>query len=329
MHQDQYILHARGGTLTKVAVEKVLLTGDEREKGFAGGALAMAPDGTIYVGRETLMCKSTDEGPTWTSYKHGLESTSYFQILRDETFISVAHDREDGKYQAGSHLNVSSSTDDGRTWQAISKINLPFGGFQRYGMGGVSLLPGGELLCRVKLYEIEATDKDTLFFYRSTDGGKNWQEPVMVTDYASQGGIVMTPSGSLLTTLRYHGPIVPQWPLIDRPPGNHDYYKTIFLMDSEDLGQTWKNLRQLTNVHGQCYGSPIAFSDSRVVVIHDTRYGPGHRGSRAMVSYAEGKTWADEVYYMTYTMDRAEPSSSVVLKDDLILSIVGSDKVWK
>ncbi len=32
---------------------------------------------------------------------------------------------------------------------------------------------------------------------------------------------------------------------------------------------------------------------------------------------------------MTYTMDRAEPSSSVVLKDDLILSIVGSDKVWK
>ncbi len=48
-----------------------------------------------------------------------------------------------------------------------------------------------------------------------------------------------------------------------------------------------------------------------------------------MVSYAEGKIWADEVYYMTYTMDRAEPSSSVVLKDDLILSIVGSDKVWK
>ena len=66
-----------------------------------------------------------------------------------------------------------------------------------------------------------------------------------------------------------------------------------------------------------------------MVVIHDTRYGPGHRGSRAMVSYDQGNTWADEVYYVSYTEDRAEASFSVVLSDDTILSIVGADIKWQ
>ena len=74
------------------------------------------------------------------------------------------------------------------------------------------------------------------------------------------------------------------------------------------------------SVHGQCYGFPAALPDGRVVLVHTTPYGPGPRGSRAMISYDEAKTWEDEAYYLTFS----EPSGynqSVVLKDGTILTV--------
>ena len=137
--------------------------------------------------------------------------------------------------------------------------------------------------------------------------------------------MVLTPSGKILATLRY------QRKLLGGDPAGQDArgYKHVFLADSFDKGLTWKGLRQLTTVYGQCYSFPVVLGDGTTVVIHDTRYGPGHRGSRAMVSYDEGKTWADEVYYMSYTEDRAQPSESVVLKDGVVLTVIGADKVWQ
>ena len=73
-------------------------------------------------------------------------------------------------------------------------------------------------------------------------------------------------------------------------------------------------------------GFPAALSDGTVVVIHDTRYGPGKSGSRAMVSCDEGKTWQDEVYYLDYSTFSGSYNASVVLDGDLILSVVGSSQ---
>lgn len=322
MHAGQYILHARNGKLNRVKVEKVKLPG---QLGEEGGPIAMAPDGTVYVIRRTVMCKSTDGGRTWTSYKHAPELTGFFQIIADGTLIGVTHDRVDGKFSKDSSLHVWASKDEGRTCKKIADIKLPTDQFIRYTLFGLNLLPEGTLLCRVKLYGIKLTRKDTLLLYRSTDAGLNWRGPHQLADWSSQGGIVVMPSGKLLTTLRY------QRGRRSSDPPNTDKrgFKHLFLADSQDKGLTWSNPRPLTTVFGQCYGCPAVQSDGTVVVIHDTRYGPGHRGSRAMVSYDEGKTWPNEVYYFTYTEDRAEPSFSVVLKDDTILSIVGSDTVWK
>jgi len=63
-----------------------------------------------------------------------------------------------------------------------------------------------------------------------------------------------------------------------------------------------------------------------VVVIHDTRYGPGSAGSRAMISRDEGKTWEDEVYYMDYTTFTGSYNASVVFADDTILTITASSQ---
>ena len=101
-------------------------------------------------------------------------------------------------------------------------------------------------------------------------------------------------------------------------------FKHVFLADSDDEGQTWNNFRQLTTAYGQAYGFPVALDDGMVVVIHDTRYGPGTKGGRAMISRDEGKTWQDEAYYTHYGKSNSGYSQSVALKDGVILTIAGT-----
>ena len=82
----------------------------------------------------------------------------------------------------------------------------------------------------------------------------------------------------------------------------------------------WTDFRQLTTTFGQCYGVPAALPDGTVVVVHSTPYGPGSRGSRAMISRDEGRTWQDETYYLTFS----EPSGynhSLALTDGTILTV--------
>ena len=103
-------------------------------------------------------------------------------------------------------------------------------------------------------------------------------------------------------------------------------FKNVFVMDSADGGQTWSSPRMLCTVYGQTFGYPAVQSNGTVVVIHDTRYGPGPPGSRAMISRDEGRTWLDEVYYLDSTTFTGSYSASVVFADDTILSICGSSQ---
>ena len=114
---------------------------------------------------------------------------------------------------------------------------------------------------------------------------------------------------------------------VDAAPFNgRNRVKNLFVTDSDDNGKTWSTPRLLTTVFGQPFGSPAVQSDGTVVVIHDTRYGPGPPGSRAMISRDEGKTWEDEVYYLDSTTFTGSYTASVVLEDDTILTIAGSSQ---
>ena len=66
-------------------------------------------------------------------------------------------------------------------------------------------------------------------------------------------------------------------------------------------------------------------SNGTVVVVHNTRYGPGRPGARALTSRDEGKTWEDEVYYLDHSNVTGSDSSSVVLEDDTIVTISASN----
>ena len=171
------------------------------------------------------------------------------------------------------------------------------------------------------LYATQATQVS-----KSTDGGRTWTGPTgcntgpcFLAANSYETMIAGMASRRLLAVIRYHGPVVSPWPLID--PDQHTQYKTVFLSDSEDGGTTWQNLRQLTNVHGQCHGYGVGLSDGTAVVAFDHRYPPGTPSGKAMVSRDEGRTWEDEVYYLYYGSVGSGFSQSVVLEGDVILTV--------
>ncbi len=337
MHQDQYILHAREGKLTQVPVEKNLLPHDLKIKP-QGVRVAFGPDSTIYVAQPTMVCKSTDGGRIWTSHKRTdtdglLQKSPFFAVLNDGTFVGIT-----GGGNANEPVAVMSSSDEGRTWREISQIKPPPNHF-----GGACWIlhtPDDMLVCAVGaanhvFKSVGGTLRlisggGRLRTFRSTDGGKTWQDPATVADWGSEGGSTQTASGKLLAVIRYQRPPLPgDPPDLEKQTGSISPgwpYKHVFLADSPDQGLTWRNFRQLATVFGQTLGYPAALRDGTVVVIHDTRYGPGPPGSRAMISRDEGQTWEDEVYYMDYTTFTGCYNTSVVFEDDTILTIAASSQ---
>jgi hypothetical protein len=361
MQKGPYLLHARDGKLSRVPAEKTLLPPDPVVNVQRIHA-AMGADGTVYFSHGSTLSKSTDGGRSWSSHELTLEASQNcsFQVLSDGTFVGAASltsvrdfygfsDRPKGDVDPAA-VWVWASGDEGRTWEKLSEVDNP------------AIQPAplvdcperyADTLCRLPddtlLLPVESRFGwmlDPAYVHRSTDGGRTWggptgpyAEPAFVDTHwvgpntgpgfmVAESGeqmIARMASGRLLAVIRYHGGLVPQWPLISED--QRTIYKTVFLADSDDLGDTWKDLRPLTNVHGQCHGFGVGLSDGSVVVTHDHRYPPGTPGNKAMISHDEGRTWEDEVYYVSFATvpeGQAGFSESVVLEDDTILTIAGT-----
>ena len=351
MHGGQYVLRAAGGKLTKLPVEKVVLPHSD-DMSPQGAQVDLGPDGVVYVRESHILCKSIDGGRTWTSQPvveqpEGINLGGRWKVLRDGTFISVG--LTNGKDEHGPAI-VWASHDEGQSWTKRAEIpiemNLASGEpyNERYVHRGLNRLADDTLLWAVELrdgpllermmkkpvQQLKAT-ATTMYFFQSTDGGHTWQGPILINDWGSEGGAALLPSGRVFATLRYQRTGMPDDPP-DLEKRNRSIskgwpWKHLFLMDSEDGGLSWSPPRQLTTVFGQTFGRPAAQSDGTVVVVHDTRYGPGPAGSRAMISRDEGQTWLDEVYYLDYTTWPGSYTASVVFQDDTILTIAGSSQV--
>ena len=358
MQKGPYLLHARDGKLSRVPAEKTLLPPDPNADVQRIHA-ALGADGTVYFSHGSTLSKSTDGGKTWSSHELTLEASPNcsFRVLSDGTFVGAASLTAVRDHDGLSDLPegdvdpavvwVWASGDEGRTWEKISEVDnevvkpAPLADCPERYAGTLCRLPDDTLLLPVESrFEWIL---DPAYVHRSTDGGKTWSGPTVILEPSRPGValprtgpsflgtssyetmIARMASGKLLAVIRYHGSVVPKWPLID--PGQHMTYKTVFLADSEDLGETWKNLRPLTNVHGQCHGFGVGLSDGSVVVTHDHRYPPGTPGNKAMISHDEGRTWEDEVYFVSFPTvpeGQAGFSESVVLEDDTILTIAGT-----
>ena len=343
MHQSAYILRAAGGRLSRVPVARTRLPHSDGMNPQAV-QVDLGPAGEIYVRQTEVFCKSIDGGRTWTARRIALppdvELGFRWKVLRDGTFISVG-------CQVGNAVDppavVWASTDEGVTWTRraeipINDLPLPSGRpyVQRYVHRGLNRLRDDTLIWGIDVRDDPFVRGSALYFFQSSDGGKTWQGPTLVRDRgASEGGTVRLPSGRLFATMRMGYIVHPSDPprllkytqkVAGAPFNGRHRIKNLFVMDSDDDGKTWNTPRLLTTVFGQTFGFPAVQSDGTLVVIHDTRYGPGPPGSRAMISRDEGKTWQDEVYYLDSTKFTGSYSASVVLADDTIVTIAGSSQ---
>jgi hypothetical protein len=343
MHRSEYILHARGGELTRLPVEKMLLPHDEPMNPQGGTSVDLGSDDTIYVRLVKKLCKSTDGGRTWTSQSvngpggYAIWQTGRWKVLRNGNFVCVS--LITGKDERAA-AKVWTSQDEGKSWKKLSQISLdlkmPQSGRpydERYCHRGLDRLQDDTLLWTIDVRKTEddRTREHALFSFLSKDGGGSWRPPSLMWDWASEGGAVLLPSEKVLATVRYQRDRQPEDSVelvkymgAHRSAPDRPGFKNVFLMNSDDGGATWSPPRMLTTVYGQTFGSPAVQSDGTVVVIHDTRYGPGPPGSRAMISRDEGRTWEDEVYYLDSTNFTGSYSTSVVLANDTIVTIAAS-----
>lgn len=328
MRESNYILRARGGKLTRVEAEKHLLPHDPQANPQAIEA-ALSPEGIVYVRLASIMCRSADGGRTWDACPLS-DRIDSFQVLSDGTLVAAGV--LDG-VERGDCVTFVSSTDGGRTWRKISEIAHRAG--HTGGVYAIHRLPDDTLVCGISASNVimeedkYVSGEADVHVYRSADGGATWEGPTgRICTWGSEGNIARTPSGRLLAIIRHQRPFLP----LDPPDFIEEFrgrgaiggpYKNVFLVDSTDDGRTWHNFRQLTTVFGQTRGHGAALSDGTVVVVHDTRYGPGSPGSRGMISRDEGQTWEDEVYYLDRTSFTGSYNATLAIEDDLLLTIGG------
>ena len=337
MQHGNYILHARGGALEQIPAEKSEVPHDP-DGHTQRVQIALHPNGSIYISQGTLMSRSDDGGRTWAAHESPWKSgpNSPFTILDDGMFIGVKADSPDGEPDIWAFM----SSDEGRTWEKIGRVGEP---------GQLSVRHAGSNLCRLSedglVIAVESRERwcgDPEFVYRSKDGGKTWAGPIKasipfgdvlttergyICGASYETSIGKMASGRLLACIRYHGSVVENWPLFSRDPFAH--YKTVFLSDSIDDGETWHNLRPLANVHGQCHGDPLGLRNGSVIVTHDHRYTPGTPCGRAMISHNEGETWEDEAYYLYFGAGQSGFSQSLELEDGTILTVGAKSEFTK
>ncbi len=320
MQKGDYILRAVDNQLIELPAQKTELPVDPCGH-VQRLALFVGPNETVYATQCSLISKSTDGGKTWMHLRRetndGEVPDNHFmdiRVLSDGTWIrGRATQSPRSQVDVGEgEVVLSISTDEGKSWREISRIGNDLG-TEDLRLGGIEVLRNGTLLVPLTaVYRKEEEGGSDIdwkgvksLFYRSTDDGTTFSRPSIIGEWGHELNVSELPSGRLLAVIRYQRPLLPSDPanilvLTGAQRHNHSFpYKHVFVADSTDGGRSWSPIRQLTTECGQCHGQGVGLSKGRVVVVYDHRYPREMAGARAVVSDDEGKTWRDEVYYLS------------------------------
>lgn len=312
--------------------------------------IGMTGDGRIYVSLYARVFLSRDGGKTWESRSIDVDSLDppmraknydSFGVLRDGTLL-WAYRADDPPTDF-----LLRSTDGGESWHSWSRLeNLsPFiraGGNQNCMLelrDGTLLWP--TIMAAQHAYDKEDASKPppTTYVFRSTDGGKSWEEKHSLQQWGTETNLLELHDGRLLAAIRYQRRYQAPPPQNEPPSLLEDHArreiqkstvgKRVFLSDSADGGRSWQNFRPVWRQtdgpmdleFGQAHGHMVQLSGGTVVLVVEDRYPYPEGDVRARISRDGGQTWLPEVYHLSAGHGYG---ASVVLEDDTIVTAVGN-----
>ena len=335
----QGVVYSKHSAVQQIPAERSVLpwTNDRNWYAEPQATLVVADDDAIHAQMSdghTVM-RTTDGGRTWDN----LQVTRHVNtVLCDGTFLAVEH-------QEG-HLQIARSSDCGQAWQDLGRIeDVP-----RAQIGPIEQLRDGSLIIPVGIGGRQAAGPEIVHAFHSQDLGQTWSAGAPVCP-GGEPQILQLQSGRLLAFCR-NNPSIPHndlqrpfrnegpWRLWQRFQGIRglaSYTKRMTLAESDDGGYTWHSQRPATFLLEEMHGAGIQLPDGRVVFLY-THRGPTWRGGeRAKVSHDEGRTWRQELYFLTATPSYPGYSASCLLpphlgdgREGMILSLVGerSERNW-
>ncbi|MAE60210.1 MAG: hypothetical protein CMJ49_02520 [Planctomycetaceae bacterium] len=318
---EQSILHTRGSAVSRFYAERCVIPWADDRNWYSdpNPSMTVTHDDTIYVQTSdghTVM-RTRDGGRSWDDLQVGRPINA---VLRDGTFLAA-------EFEESGRIVVRRSTDLGQSWAEL-------GGIVRSPtaqIGVIEQLRGGSLIIPIGITTSAAIGPEIVHSFRSTDGGATWSSGTPICP-GREPHILELQSDKLLAFCRNNPRISPDdlqqpfrnegtwlfWQRFGGHGGLSSYTKRMTLAESDD-------------------GGGVQLPDGLVVFIH-THRGPAYRGGeRAKVSRDEGRTWEDEIYFLTASPSYPGYSANCVLPPHLadgepgmILTVVGerSEGKW-
>ena len=221
---------------------------------------------------ETALCRSTDEGLTWSEPRClGLPGrVAQFSGLADGTLVVAAEPCIGGP--------LHWSADEGTTWQAcsIDWTGMPVPPERRFfgETNGITALPDGTLVCGFYTSDDESHHA-TSWVLRSRDGARTWGDPTP-TGRGSETCFVVLPDGRLLGFVR-SGVLAGEGGA------------SLWITESRDWGYTWSPQRGFGLGPALVPGFPVLLPDGRLLLAYGHRQFPF--GAQAIASRDGGATW--------------------------------------
>jgi photosystem II stability/assembly factor-like uncharacterized protein len=223
-----------------------------------------------------MITRSTDEGKTWSKPQLLADTPAddrhpAFLELDDGTilccFFTYSGEPKDGNLdnEPAARVWFTRSADGGKTWNEPWRLQTPFhydetdGPLLRLKDGSVMVAINGRA---------KSGPPDVAGFFRSTDGGLNWEllSTIQADHDLHEVTVTELPDGRLVMMARAEGDI--SW--------------------SHDQGRTWTP----PQTFGMRMFAPSlqVLRDGTLVCLHGS-YAPGHGGLRVIFSNDGGKTW--------------------------------------
>ena len=222
-------------------------------------ATAIGTNGRWYVGYLVAnsysegVSYSDDQGQTWTKKTvSATNNTDKNHICGD---IKAGSPYENNVYVSwmsnGGQTMFSRSTDNGETWSAEKTLSLAINaGAQNQGVN-LKTGPNGEVYAAWIFYNTWPGDEKGIGFARSLDGGETWEDAVRIIDNIRGIRTSGVPQNQRVNSFPsmavdisdgpYSGNIYVTWTNIGTPGQNSGSDIDIYMIKSEDGGDTWSD----------------------------------------------------------------------------------------